>query len=184
LTDFYRPPPDLPLGLPRKDRQDTLRQWSFNCTCNFCNRPRHLDTASDMRRVRLHEIAQALMNYDELRRDTVDDLARELNVVVQAEGVPLMFCEYYMAVARAYMVVHAFPEAREHVRLAEEYWVRYGTEEHENVEGVRELKAELARQEQIYNQGPHPRWWYEDDDDEDDEEDARDVGKKNKHDEI
>ena len=120
---------------------------------------------SEVRRVRLHEIFQALYDHSELTKSKVDDLLNEMMIIIQGEGLQLQLCEFYIGVARAYAAVGAFKEAREHAALSEEYWIRYGSEEHENVEGMKDLWRELDLAEKKAAWGPKPREYYFGDED-------------------
>jgi len=159
-TNPRRPHPDIPIALPKKDRQGALQRWNFNCTCSLCQLPEKKAWPSEVRRVRLHEVFQALHDHADITEQKVDDLVREMNIIIQAEGLQLQLCELSAAVARAYAAAGALGPAREHAALSEEYWIRYGTEEHENIEGVKELWRELAQAEKRSHMGPKPRSFY------------------------
>ncbi|ERS97518.1 hypothetical protein HMPREF1624_05687 [Sporothrix schenckii ATCC 58251] len=140
----------LPLGLALKDRQESIRRWGFSCHCSLCMAPKNLAFASDIRRTRLVEIyttmedeaAQGL-----LTRDTIETLLAEMMLLINGEDLVPQLCEYYAMIARAYLSIEAFDDARHYAQQSEEYWIRYGTEEHDNVDAVRALWKQIAAKE-------------------------------------
>ena len=152
--------PDVPLGLPKKDRQDTLKRWNFNCTCAMCKQTEKQAWPNEVRRVRLHEIYQSLFEYEENTVEKIHGLVREMMIIIQAEGLQTQLCEFYAAIARSYAAAGAIKEARENAALSDEYWVRYGGEEHENIEGQKELWRDIRTEELKLLWGPKERSYY------------------------
>jgi len=126
----------------------------------MCQLPEKKAWAGEIRRVRLHEIFQALYEHGDITPRKVDNLVNEMNIIVQAEGLQLQLCELYTAVARSYAAARDFEHAREYAAMSEEYWIRYGTEEHENVDGIKELWRDLAELEKADRWGPKERSYY------------------------
>ncbi|CAK7236076.1 hypothetical protein SCUCBS95973_009482 [Sporothrix curviconia] len=147
----------LPLGLPLKDRQESIRRWGFTCHCSLCTAPPKVSFSSDIRRTRLVEIYTTLEGeaYEGmLTRDKIETLLAEMMLLINGEDLVPQLCEYYAMIARAYLSIEAFEDARHYAQQSEEYWIRYGTEEHDNVDGVRTMwkmieDAEKAREERL-----------------------------------
>ncbi|CAK7234580.1 hypothetical protein SBRCBS47491_008995 [Sporothrix bragantina] len=147
----------LPLGLPLKDRQESIRRWGFTCHCSLCMAPKKVAFSSDIRRTRLVEIYTTLEDeaYEGLlTRDKIEALVSEMMLLINGEDLVPQLCEYYAMIARAYLSIEEFEDARYYAQQSEEYWIRYGTEEHDNIEGVRALwkqidDAEKARTKRL-----------------------------------
>ncbi len=58
---------------------------------------------------------------------------------IEKEELDPQLAEYYQQFARAYMAIGKFQKAREYIVQAEKTWEEYGGEEHENLEGIRQL---------------------------------------------
>lgn len=147
----------IPWGLPFEDRRRATSHWGFNCTCNFCSadKKRRL---SDTRRVRLIEIFQELDRATS--RDAIESLVTEVGILAPQEDLQPQLAEYYMKAAVAFLDADALDRARDMAEKSEEYWVRYGTEEHEGIVPMRELWAEIEHAEALVAQGPRPREYY------------------------
>ncbi len=103
-----------------------------------------------MRRTRLIEIYGALESETAegtLVRDKIDKLYNEMMLLINGEDLAPQLCEYYAVLARAYLSIDDFEDARYFAQQSEEYWIRYGTEDHENVDGVRELWQQIKEKE-------------------------------------
>jgi hypothetical protein len=102
---------------------------------------------SDTRRERLVEIHHTLGQASELSSQRVSELVLEATTLIEQEELHPQFVEYYQQFARAYMMVRNLKRAREFVDLADRMWLLYGGEEHENIEGMRELWETLEEAE-------------------------------------
>ena len=111
-----------------------------------------------MRRVRLIEIFEELDRATE--RDTVEGLVTEVDILAPQEDLQPQLAEYYMKASVAFLDSKALDRAREMAEKSEEFWIRYGTEEHDGVSSLRELWAEIRHAEELAAQGPHPRDYY------------------------
>ena len=114
-----------------------------------------------MRRLRLMETLEELSDLAALSREKIDSIAREMTLIVNTEDLQVQLGEYYSIVAQSYMGIEAVDEARKYATMADEYWVRYGTEEHDNVLGMQRLWEEIERLELLQRMGPHAREHYE-----------------------
>ncbi len=110
--------------------------------------------------MRLFELYQELP--EATTKEAISAAVRELMIIVQTEGLQPQLSELYLMVARAYLNVGEFDDAREYAGTAEEYCIRYGSEEHDNVEGMRELWEDINSAELLTKMGPHEREYYED----------------------
>lgn len=77
----------------------------------------------------------------------VSQLVREAMGIIEQEELQPQLVEYYQQFAKAYMMTGNLRRAREMVSLADELWLVYGGEEHENIEGMRELWDALKEAE-------------------------------------
>ena len=143
---------DLPLGLPHAERQKSIQHWGFVCHCPLCMAPKNTVFGSDIRRTRLVEI-YTTMDSDAaeglLTRDKVETLLAEMMLLINGEDLVPQLCEYYAMIARAYLSIEAFEDARHYAQQSEEYWIRYGTEEHDNVDEVRALWQQIEAKEKV-----------------------------------
>ncbi|CAK7199893.1 hypothetical protein SEUCBS139899_002579 [Sporothrix eucalyptigena] len=140
----------LPLGLPLADRQQSIRRWGFACHCSLCMAPKKVSFASDIRRTRLVEIYTTMEDEGAmgmLTRDKIETLLSEMMLLINGEDLVPQLCEYYAMIARAYLSIEAFDDARHYAQQSEEYWIRYGTEEHDNVDEVRALWKQIEAKE-------------------------------------
>ncbi|KAL1893333.1 hypothetical protein Sste5346_006511 [Sporothrix stenoceras] len=145
----------LPLGLALKDRQESIRRWGFACHCSLCMAPRNVAFASDIRRTRLVEIYTTMEDEAAegmLTRDKIETLLAEMMLLINGEDLVPQLCEYYAMIARAYLSIEAFDDARHYAQQSEEYWIRYGTEEHDNVDEVRALWKQIEAKEKAVNE--------------------------------
>ena len=80
-----------------------------------------------------------------LDEDSIANLAEEMFALVQEEQLWPQLVVFYEVIARAYMEIAEWDSARQYVGLAEERWILYGGEDHDNVDGIRALWAELKQ---------------------------------------
>ncbi len=80
-----------------------------------------------------------------LDEDAIASLAEELVGLVEEEQLWPQLVVFYEVIARAYMEIAEWDSARQYVGLAEERWILYGGEDHDNVDGIRALWAELKQ---------------------------------------
>lgn len=69
--------------------------------------------------------------------------------MINKEELYPQLVEYYERFGRAYIATGDLERARYFVTLADEMWVLYGGEEHENIEGMRELWKTLQDIERL-----------------------------------
>ncbi|KAK3984254.1 hypothetical protein QBC44DRAFT_388955 [Cladorrhinum sp. PSN332] len=137
-----------PLGYTHEERKAVLRQWGFQCRCALCSAPPVERQLADSRRERILEIHQILSKASDMQNTRrVDELVREATTLIELEELHPQFVEYYQQFAKAYMMINELKKAREYVKMADEMWLFYGGEEHENVEGMKELWAMLEEAE-------------------------------------
>ncbi|KAK4222082.1 hypothetical protein QBC38DRAFT_427935 [Podospora fimiseda] len=139
----------VPLGYVHKERKAVLRQWGFQCRCALCSAPPAERQLADSRRERILDIHQILSKASDLpstRR--VDELVKEAITLIELEELEPQFVEYYAQFAKAYLMINELKKAREYVKTADEMWLFYGGEEHENLEGMRELWGMLEEAEE------------------------------------
>ncbi|KAL2256493.1 hypothetical protein VTK26DRAFT_1588 [Humicola hyalothermophila] len=137
-----------PLGNTYQQRKAILQAWGFRCSCPLCTASPAERDASDRRRERLVEIHGILGQASELgdsRR--IGQLVLEAVGLIEKEELEPQLVEYYQQFAKAYIMTGDFGRAREFVKLADQLWVLYGGEEHENVEGMRQLWQALEEAE-------------------------------------
>jgi len=138
--------------LALKDRQESIRRWGFACHCSLCMAPKNVAFASDIRRTRLVEIYTTMEDEASegmLTRDKIETLLAEMMLLINGEDLVPQLCEYYAMIARAYLSIEAFDDARHYAQQSEEYWIRYGTEEHDNVDEVRALWKQIEARETV-----------------------------------
>ncbi|KAK3305864.1 uncharacterized protein B0T15DRAFT_533659 [Chaetomium strumarium] len=128
-----------PLGYTYAERKAVLQAWGFRCTCALCSAPREERELSDSRRERILEIHQTLGQASGLRDRRVDELVLEATRLVELEELHPQLVEYYQQFAKAYLMTGNLRRAREFIAEADKMWQLYGGEEHENVDGMREL---------------------------------------------
>ncbi len=97
---------------------------------------------ADERRERLHVIHMELGSYG-MSEKKMDEMVDEMTYLIEKEEIRPLFCEYYQVVARAYMSAGNFKKAAKYVQIADDIWRQYGGENHENVQGIRELLDDL-----------------------------------------
>ena len=68
-------------------------------------------------------------------------------MLIELEELHPQLVEYYVQFAKAYMMINDLKKARHYIKKADEMWLFYGGEEHENVEGMKELWATLEEAE-------------------------------------
>ncbi|KAI8311440.1 SET domain-containing protein 5 [Colletotrichum sp. SAR11_240] len=94
---------DSPLNMLYADRQRTLQEWGFNCTCSLCSSASAV-AVSDARRGRMQEIVSALNN--KVFRSSparMAELAEELDCILEEEGLSAQKGDFYDILARAYV---------------------------------------------------------------------------------
>ncbi|KAI8231593.1 hypothetical protein K4K55_006107 [Colletotrichum sp. SAR 10_96] len=92
-----------PLNMLSADRQRTLQEWGFNCTCSLCSSASAV-AVSDARRGRMQEIVSALNN--KVFRSPparMAELAEELDGILKEEGLSAQKGDFYDILARAYV---------------------------------------------------------------------------------
>ncbi len=154
--------PDAPIGMPKNDRQRILSNWNFNCTCSLCTAPKDKTWGSEMRRMRLMEIYDAIRDQSKpMSPQEIEAIETEMMIIIRHEDLQMQLSEYYMVLADAYARALVFDKARQYAAMAEELWIRYGTEEHENVAGMRALWEDIDQRELAERMGPKEKWFYE-----------------------
>ncbi|KAK4161892.1 SET domain-containing protein 5, partial [Cladorrhinum sp. PSN259] len=137
-----------PLGYTHEERKAVLRQWGFQCRCALCSAPPAERQLADSRRERILEIHQILRKASELQSTRrVDELVREAMTLIELEELHPQLVEYYAQFANAYIMINELKKARDYVQKADDMWLFYGGEEHENVEGMKELWDALEEAE-------------------------------------
>jgi hypothetical protein len=67
--------------------------------------------------------------------------------LIEQEELRPQLVEYYQQFAKAYLMVNDLKRARAFVAEADKAWVLYGGEQHENIDGMRELWETLEEAE-------------------------------------
>ncbi len=140
---------DVTLGRTSKERKHILDGWGFNCSCWLCTASPAEINASDSRRERVYDIHASLAESYEgdseyvLDEESIDALSEELFALIEEEQLWPQLVVFYEVIARAYMEIAEWDSARKYVALAEQRWNKYGGEDHDNVDGIRALWAEL-----------------------------------------
>jgi hypothetical protein len=138
---------DAPLGYSYAERKTVLQAWGFRCTCALCSAPREERELSDRRRERILEIHQTLGQASGLSERRVDELVLEATRLIELEELHPQLVEYNQQFAKAYLMTGNLRRARELIVEADKMWQLYGGEEHENVDGMRELWRTLEEAE-------------------------------------
>ncbi|KAK4653763.1 hypothetical protein QC762_509830 [Podospora pseudocomata] len=134
-----------PLGYTHEQRKAVLQPWGFQCQCALCAAPAREREAADDRRDRILEIYQTLGKAAELGSvERVDQLVREAMMLIEKEELQPQLVEYYAHFARAYIELNELKKAEVFIQKADEMWLLYGGEEHENVDGMSELWKQFA----------------------------------------
>ncbi len=81
----------------------------------------------------------------------MDEMVQEMEYLIAKEELWPLFCEYYVVVARAYMNNGDLKNARKYAQIADDLWVKYGGENHENVEEMQELWRDLDWMSKLAN---------------------------------
>ncbi|KAK4235342.1 SET domain-containing protein 5 [Achaetomium macrosporum] len=136
-----------PLGYTYAERKAVLQAWGFRCTCALCSAPLAERELSDRRRERLLEVHQTLGQASGLSDHRVDELVLEATRLIAQEELYPQLVEYYQQFAKAYLMTGNLRRAREFITKADKTWQLYGGEEHENVDGMRELWRTLEEAE-------------------------------------
>lgn len=76
--------------------------------------------------------------------ERVDQLVREAMMLIEKEELQPQLVEYYAHFARAYIELNELKKAGAFIQRADEMWLLYGGEEHENVDGMSELWKQFA----------------------------------------
>ncbi|KAI8159118.1 hypothetical protein K4K49_004268 [Colletotrichum sp. SAR 10_70] len=116
---------DSPLNMLYADRQRTLQEWGFNCTCSLCSSASAV-AVSDARRGRMQEIVSALNN--KVFRSSparMAELAEELDGILKEEGLSAQKGDFYDILARAYVDMGEVETGRRYARLAVEKLVHF-----------------------------------------------------------
>ncbi|KAH9905154.1 SET domain-containing protein [Xylariomycetidae sp. FL2044] len=133
----------VPLGLPYEQRQQDLAKWNFECTCSLCAASQERRAVSDQRRARLREIYRLLTEDASLSPKQVDRHAREAEALARKEELVPQLLVYFELAARAFLYANDMAGARKYARRCEDLWVRYGGDDHDNVEGMKRLWKDL-----------------------------------------
>uniref|UniRef100_L2FM87 SET domain-containing protein n=1 Tax=Colletotrichum fructicola (strain Nara gc5) TaxID=1213859 RepID=L2FM87_COLFN len=134
-----------PLNMLYADRQRTLQEWGFNCTCSLCSSASAV-AASDARRGRMQEIVSALNN--KVFRSLparMAELAEELDGILKEEGLSAQKGDFYDILARAYVDMGEVETGRRYARLAVEKLVHFAGYDDERTERARGLLGELGK---------------------------------------
>jgi len=122
-----------------------------------------------MRRMRLMEIFNHLQDIPSLNKGEIEATEREMMILIQQENLQQQLTELYGLMAKAYNALFEFDLAREYATKSEELWIRYGTENHDNVDGIKKLWEEIEQNEKLMTMGPKEKWFYGEDDEDHDE---------------
>ncbi|KAK4124437.1 SET domain-containing protein [Parathielavia appendiculata] len=137
-----------PLGHTYEERKRALQAWGFRCNCALCSTRTVERDLSDSRRERLREVHLTLGQAERLGSQRVAELVREAMSLIEQEELDPQLVEYYQQFAKAYLDTNHLERARLAIAEADRLWRLYGGEEHENVDGIRELWQALAEAEQ------------------------------------
>jgi hypothetical protein len=119
----------------------------------MCLAPENQVALSDSRRVRLLEIHNTLQQAEGLSYGRIGELVREAMMLIEQEELDPQLVEYNEVFARAFMEKNDFETARKYATMAEDLWIYYGGEEHDNVEGIRELWQAIEEAEEAEDEG-------------------------------
>ncbi|KAH9227240.1 hypothetical protein K456DRAFT_1765869 [Colletotrichum gloeosporioides 23] len=134
-----------PLNMLYADRQRTLQEWGFNCTCSLCSSASAV-AVSDARRGRMQEIVSALNN--KVFRSSparMAELAEEVDSILEEEGLSAQKGDFYDILARAYVDMGEVETGRRYARLAVEKLVHFAGYDDERTERARGLLGELGK---------------------------------------
>lgn len=92
----------------------------------------------------LNDLGIRLREAKDLSPEEVAVLVDRMGALIELEQLHPQVVVYYTLAARAFLAAGDRARARDFVRLAEEAWVRFQGEEHENVEGIQELWREAG----------------------------------------
>jgi hypothetical protein len=145
---------DAPLGYTYEERREVLSAWGFSCRCSLCTASREERDMSDARRERILEIYRSLRQPLELGHERVGQLIKEATRLIELEELHPQLVQYYPQFAKAYIMLGDLERARYFVKEADILWKFYGGEEHENIEGMRDLWMQLKEaEEEQQNEG-------------------------------
>ncbi|KAK4250070.1 hypothetical protein C7999DRAFT_38993 [Corynascus novoguineensis] len=136
-----------PLGYTYEERKAVLQAWGFQCRCALCSASIEERNLSDRRRERLLEIHHILGQADLLGSKRVGALIIEAMGLIDQEELHPQLVEYYQQFAKAYMALSDLKRARAFVTETDKMWSLYGGEEHENLDGMRDLWRALEEAE-------------------------------------
>ncbi|TLS30812.1 hypothetical protein PpBr36_03896 [Pyricularia pennisetigena] len=135
---------DVTLGGSRSQRREELEAWGFECRCALCSAPPQEVEVSDKRREKLNDLGIKLRLAKDLRPKSVARLVDEMGALIEQEQLYPQAVVYYTLAARAFLAAGDRARARDFVRLAEEAWVLFQGEQHENAEGIQQLWEEVG----------------------------------------
>ncbi|TLD30621.1 hypothetical protein PspLS_01715 [Pyricularia sp. CBS 133598] len=142
LTHSY-----VTLGGSRNQRREELEAWGFECKCALCSAPPQEVGLSDKRREMLNNLGIKLRETKDLNPEQVSQLVDQMGALIELEQLYPQVVVYYTLAARAFLKSGNRNRARNFVRLAEEAWVQFQGEDHENDEGIKELWREVGGKE-------------------------------------
>ncbi|KAL0934342.1 uncharacterized protein CTRU02_211141 [Colletotrichum truncatum] len=129
-----------------EDRQKTLKDWGFNCTCSLCSSSSDIVAASDGRRERIQQILSALDN-PVFRSSTtlIGELADEVDVILEKEGLTAQRGDFYDILARVYIDMGDVKLGRKYAEMAAEKLAHFAGYDDERTERARVLLGELGK---------------------------------------
>ncbi|TLD05442.1 uncharacterized protein PgNI_09231 [Pyricularia grisea] len=138
LTHSY-----VTLGGSRNQRREELRAWGFECKCALCSAPPHEVELSDKRREKLNDLGIRLREAKDISPKKVTRLVDEMGALIENERLYPQVVVYYTLAAQAFSKAGDRVRARDFARLAEEAWMLFQGEGHENAEGIEEFLREV-----------------------------------------
>ncbi|KAF3343709.1 hypothetical protein VD0002_g1360 [Verticillium dahliae] len=116
-----------PFGLTHSQRQSTLADWGFKCTCEMCTAAPDVIAASDARRSKVEDLQAQVLDF--LGRGKIHGaikLIESILELLETEGLQPLMTEHYDSLARIYWYLNERGKSRANARSAVELLAVHG----------------------------------------------------------
>ncbi|CRK14317.1 hypothetical protein BN1723_016170 [Verticillium longisporum] len=116
-----------PFGLTHSQRQSTLADWGFKCTCEMCTAAPDVIAESDARRSKVEDLQAEVLDF--LGRGKIHGaikLIKSILELLETEGLQPLMTEHYDSLARIYWYLNERGKSRANARSAVELLAVHG----------------------------------------------------------